>query len=65
MPIITVDGPAIAELERKRAFVSKLTEVASEAYGLEREKIIVLLRENAPENVAVGGRLIADLHRGE
>ncbi|HIE50504.1 MAG TPA: 4-oxalocrotonate tautomerase [Armatimonadetes bacterium] len=63
MPLITVDGPRLAEVERKRQLVEKLTQAAVEVYGLPKEAIIVLIRENAPENVGVAGQLIADRHR--
>ncbi|MDW7645590.1 MAG: 4-oxalocrotonate tautomerase DmpI [Desulfuromonadales bacterium] len=60
MPIITLEGPPIAKPEVRRSFVEELTESAAKAYGLPKEKIIVLIRENAPEQVAVGGVLLAD-----
>ncbi|RKY04878.1 4-oxalocrotonate tautomerase [Candidatus Poribacteria bacterium] len=59
MPLIIVEGPKI-ESERKRELAKKLTDVASEVYGIDREHIIVLIKENPPENVGVGGQLIAD-----
>ncbi|MBL7075721.1 tautomerase family protein [candidate division KSB1 bacterium] len=58
MPTITVDGPKIQDIELKRQLVKKLTEVAVEVYRIEH--IVVLIRENAPENVGVNGQLIAD-----
>jgi len=60
MPIITLEGPPIAKSEVRRALVEELTESAAKAYGLPKEKIIVLIRENSPEQVAVGGVLLAD-----
>lgn len=58
MPTITVEGPPIRQIEKKRALVKGLSDVAVEAYGIEH--IVVLIRENAPENVAVNGVLICD-----
>ena len=58
MPTIMVDGPPIKEIDRKRQLVKKLTEAAVEIYKIEH--IVVLIRENAPENVGVNGQLIAD-----
>jgi 4-oxalocrotonate tautomerase len=58
MPVITVEGPAIREVDRKRALVKGLTDVAAEVYGIKH--IVVLIRENEPENVGVSGELIAD-----
>lgn len=62
MPVITVEGPAIREVDKKRALVKGLTDVAVEVYGMEH--IVVLIKENAPDNVGVSGTLISD-RKGE
>lgn len=61
MPTIMVEGPPI-DVERKRRLVKKLTEAAVEGYRIEH--ITVLIRENLPENVGVGGQLLADRKKG-
>ena len=61
MPTIMIDGPAIPSIELKRKLVEGLTEVAADVYGFDKKIITVLIRENAPENVGSGGRLIADI----
>ena len=33
---------------------------ATKAYGLPKETIVVLIKENSPENVGVAGKLIID-----
>ena len=60
MPNITVEGPRIKDIEVKRTLVKEFTDAATKAYGLPEEAIVVLIKENQPENVGVGGRLIAD-----
>ena len=60
MPIITIEGPPIADMESRRALTQNLTNAASEAYGMPKEKIIILIRENRADQVAVGGELISD-----
>ena len=60
MPNITVDGPAIRDLDRKRALVRSLTAAAVEAFSLPAEAIVVILKENPPENVGIGGELLVD-----
>ncbi|MBU2528032.1 tautomerase family protein [bacterium] len=60
MPQITVEGPQIKDLEKKRKFVAVLTDAANQAYGLPKEVIVVVIKENSPENVAVGGQLLID-----
>jgi len=57
MPIITVEGPPLT-VEQKRDFAKRLTDVAIDIYKIEH--IIVLIRENKPENVASNGELICD-----
>ena len=60
MPTITVDGPRIVDLDTRRALVKGLTDAAENAFGINRAHIVVLIREHKPENVGVGGELIAD-----
>lgn len=60
MPIITIEGPPITDMTVRRALVEELTRAAVKAYGMPAEKIIVTIRELAPDQVAVGGVLIAD-----
>ncbi len=63
MPNITIEGPPIKDLDVKRRLVQELTDAATKAYGLPKQVIVVLLKENAPENVGVGGQLIVDRHK--
>ena len=60
MPNITIEGPAINELGKKRILTKIITEAAVKAYGLPKEAIVVIIKENSPENVIVGGQLIID-----
>ena len=60
MPIIHLEGPKIEDIQTKRTLVKELTDAAVKAYGLPAEVIVVLLKENSPDNVSVGGQLIAD-----
>jgi 4-oxalocrotonate tautomerase len=60
MPTITVEGPHIP-LEKKRRLAKGLWEVATAVYEeVPAEAIVVLIRENGPENVGVGGELLVD-----
>ena len=65
MPIISVEGPPIKDIDRKRTFVAKLTDAAVEAFAFPKEKIIVMLRETRPDNVGVGGELVSDKLKSE
>ena len=64
MPSIMVEGPKL-ELEKKRQFVKNLTDAAEKAYGIPRQAYIVLIKENPPDNVGVGGELLIDRRQGK
>ncbi|MGQ9463446.1 MAG: 4-oxalocrotonate tautomerase DmpI [Candidatus Fervidibacter sp.] len=63
MPVIRVDGPKIT-VDKKRELAKRLTEIAADIYEMDKQHIIILIRENEPENVSVGGELIADRQKG-
>ncbi len=60
MPSIFVEGPVIKELDKKRKLAKDITEAAANAYGLPEDVIVVLIKENSPENVSIGGQLLID-----
>ena len=60
MPVVTIEGPRIAELAKRRKLTRDITEAASEAFGYPKETIMVILHEISPECVATGGELICD-----
>jgi len=60
MPNVTIDGPKIKEVEVKRVLVKEVTDALEKAYKLRREALVVVIKENLPENVGVGGKLIID-----
>ena len=59
MPSISFEIGGLT-LEQKREIVSGFTDVASRATGIPREGFYVFIKENEPENVGVGGELLAD-----
>lgn len=59
MPLVMVQGPALP-VEKKRELVAGITDVMAEVYQLAPQIITVLIHENPPENVGVGGRLLID-----
>jgi 4-oxalocrotonate tautomerase len=60
MPNITVDGPVIKDVDKKRVLVREMTDAAVKAFGLPEETIVVIIKENKPENVGVGGKLVSE-----
>ena len=63
MPTIIVEGPPLADLDKKRKLVAEMSAAASEAYAIPVEAMVVIIKESPPENVGVGGRLIVDRKR--
>lgn len=59
MPHIIVDGPPL-EIDRKRKMAQEMTRTAAEAYGLPEDSMVVVITENQPENVCVGGVMVCD-----
>ncbi len=63
MPNITIDGPKLEDVEKKRKLVREVTQSVFEAYGIPKEHIVVTLQEHSSHNVATGGVLISDKHK--
>jgi 4-oxalocrotonate tautomerase len=63
MPTIYLDGPPVSDLDRKRQVVKEITEAASRYYKIPEEAMVVIIKENPPENVGLAGRLLADRQR--
>ncbi len=64
MPHITIEGPTITSVDVKRQMVEEMTASAARAYGLPEQIMVVVIKENKPENVGVGGQLILDRQHG-
>ena len=65
MPVITIEGPKIADLAMKRKLAQDVTDAAAKAFALPKETIIIILHETSPECVASGGELLCDRHGGK
>ncbi len=62
MPLIIFDGPQIKK-EQKEQLVKEFTATASRITNIPKDAFIVLIKENNPENVGVGGELLANKHK--
>lgn len=60
MPNAIIDGPPIEDLNVKRAMVKEITDAMEKAYKIPRNAYVVVIKENSPENVGVGGELVID-----
>ncbi len=59
MPTIFFYGPKL-ETDLKRELISSFTKAASAATGIDESAFVVYLRESSPDEVGVGGELLAD-----
>ena len=59
MPTIRFDGPHLSK-EQKAELVRDFTEAAAKVTGIRKEAFVVMIRENDPENVGVGGELLVE-----
>lgn len=62
MPVIIFDGPKVNR-EQKEQLVKEFTAIASRVTNIPRDAFITLIKENDPENVGVGGELLANKHK--
>lgn len=60
MPNANIDGPKINDLEVKRKMVREITDAMEKAYKLPRQSFSVVIDENLPENIGIGGELLID-----
>ncbi len=60
MPNITFEGPRLEDLTKKRELIKTVTDAAVKAYGLSKEAMVIVIKENNPENVGIGGELLVD-----
>ena len=63
MPSVTIEGPKIEEVEIKRELVKEITDALEKAYKIPREAYVIVIKENLPANVGVGGKLIIDRYK--
>jgi len=63
MPIANISGPPLS-VEKKRELSRRVTEVMAEVYERPASNMIIIIQENPPENVCVGGTLVCDRTSG-
>lgn len=62
MPNIIFYGPKLTR-EQKAELVKRFTEISQTVTKIPAEAFVVNIQESEPENVGVGGVLLADRHR--
>ncbi|HMM19152.1 MAG TPA: tautomerase family protein [Selenomonadales bacterium] len=59
MPVITVESGLLSK-EQKRDLAQALTRTAGAIMKVPEQAFTVLIKENPPDNVGVGGTLLSD-----
>ena len=59
MPVITLEAAQLSK-EQKQQLAKELTASAARIMKMPEEAFYVFLKENALENVSVGGKLLSD-----
>ena len=60
MPVIQVNALKQSDIDKKRELVARLADLMVELYEVPRESVIVMIKEDEPENVGIGGELALD-----
>ena len=60
MPFIQVNALKQPDIDKKRKLVEKLADLMVELYDVPRESVVVMIKEDEPENVGIGGMLALD-----
>jgi len=60
MPVIQVNALKQPDIDKKRKMVMKVTDVMVEVYGVPRQSVVVMIKEDELENVGLGGMLALD-----
>ncbi|HCY70328.1 MAG TPA: 4-oxalocrotonate tautomerase [Bacteroides cellulosilyticus] len=62
MPVITLELAKMSK-DKKAELVEKVTKTVAEISGIPEQAFYVFIKENAPENVGVGGQLLLDVKK--
>lgn len=61
MPVITLEAGQLSKVQKEQ-LVTELTASVARITGIPEAGLYIFLKENAPENIAVGGTLLSDKH---
>lgn len=64
MPIVKVEAGKLNR-EQKKQLVDELTGSVSRILKIPEASVNVVLKENDPDNIGVGGKLLSELHHAE
>lgn len=60
MPVIAMEVAKISK-EQKRDLVKRFTEVASDVTGIDKQYIIVIIRDWPDENIGINGQTVEEI----
>ncbi len=58
MPVITMEAGTMNK-EQKEALIQRFTATASEILQLPEQAFVVVLKENHPDNIGTGGKMLS------
>ena len=61
MPIVTVEAGTLSKAQKKE-LIREMTDSVSRILKAPEMTVNVVLKENDPDNVGVGGKLLSELH---
>lgn len=59
MPVITVEAAALNK-NQKEQMAKEFTEAAVKVMKISKDNIFIFIKENSPDNICVGGELLAN-----
>ncbi|HHW56294.1 MAG TPA: 4-oxalocrotonate tautomerase [Clostridia bacterium] len=63
MPFITIEGPDNLSKETKAKLISELTKTASQILNIPTNAFSVIIKENNPDNIGVGGIPLSEIYK--
>ncbi|WP_323737232.1 tautomerase family protein [Methanosphaera sp. ISO3-F5] len=59
MPLITVEASKKLSKETKKTMIEDASKVVAEEFGVPIQAITMMIYENSPENIGVGGKPVS------
>jgi 4-oxalocrotonate tautomerase len=60
MPVITLEAGDMSK-EQKKTLIEGFTKVASETLNIAAEAFVVILKQNAADNIGSGGKMLSQI----
>ncbi len=60
MPVITIEAGKM-DKSKKETLIEKFTKTASDTLGIPKEAFVVIIKENDPDNIGTGGKMLSQV----